>query len=129
MFTYILLGGTVLREYDLSTYGGYLVGLIKLSGMTRVEFYTRVNIKRPYFYDIVTGKANPPPRERQYDIVRLLKATNQVSQEEIVRLFELAAKERDEVPADIYIYLNDDKKAAIRKNKDYKSILLDMIGE
>ncbi|NLL96740.1 MAG: helix-turn-helix transcriptional regulator, partial [Clostridiaceae bacterium] len=50
-----------MKEYDLNTYGGYLVALVKLSGMTQIEFYTKANIKRPYFYDIVNGKVNPPP--------------------------------------------------------------------
>jgi predicted transcriptional regulator len=117
-----------LKEYDLNTYGGYLVALVKLSGMTQIEFYTKANIKRPYFYDIVNGKVNPPPRERQYDIAKILIATKKVSQEEIIKLFELAAVERDEIPADIYKYLSDERRADIRKNKEYKTVLLDMIG-
>jgi len=128
MYTNILLGGAFLKEYDLNTYGGYLIALIKSSDMTQIEFYTKANIKRPYFYDIVNGKVNPPPRERQFDIAKLLKATKKVSQDEIIKLFELAAEERDEVPADIYKYLSDERRADIRKNKEYIAVLLDMIG-
>ena len=128
MHTNILFGGAFLKEYDFNTYGGYHVALVKLSGMTQIEFYTKANIKKPYFYDIVNGKVNPPPRERQYDIVKLLQSKKKVSQEEIIKLFELAAEERDEVPADIYKYLSDERRADIRKSKEYKTILHNMIG-
>ena len=37
------------------------------------KFYTALGIKKPYFYDILSGKVNPPPPDRQIAMLRLLK--------------------------------------------------------
>ena len=44
---------------EKSEFGTYLVQAIKDANMVQEEFYTAVGIKKPYFYDILTG--SPPP--------------------------------------------------------------------
>lgn len=42
-----------------SRFGTYLKELIKTAGMTQFQFYTELGIKKPYFYDIVSGRVKP----------------------------------------------------------------------
>ena len=46
-----------------SEFGVYLAGAIKAAGMSQYEFYTQAEVAKPYFYEIMAGKTNPPPRE------------------------------------------------------------------
>ena len=55
-----------------TSFGAYLKNLIKLSGMSQSEFYTKLSIKKPYFYDIVSGRVNQPPLQQQMKIVEIL---------------------------------------------------------
>lgn len=41
--------------------------------MTQSDFYNKLGIKKPYFYDIIGGKINPPPPETQIRILVILK--------------------------------------------------------
>ena len=43
------------------SFGEYLRQLIKDSGITQHKFYTELGIRKPYFYDILAGRTNPPP--------------------------------------------------------------------
>lgn len=96
--------------------------MIKDAGITQAKFYNRLKIKKPYFYDILSGKTNPPPPEKQFAIIEILEPD--VNTRNL--FFELAAKERNEVPADIARYLQDDnKRTAIREKIDYKKMLID----
>ena len=51
------------RERKKSEFGKYLAQLIKDAGMTQCDFYSEAEIARPYFYDMLSGRTNPPPRE------------------------------------------------------------------
>ena len=95
-------------------FGEYLRQLIKDSGMTQYEFYTALGIRKPYFYDILSGRTNPPPYPLQLKAMEILKANNEVRE----IFFDLAAKGRKELPADIaqYIDENPDALKDIRKN-------------
>ncbi len=55
------------------SFGDYLRQLIKDAGMTQNEFYTALGIKKPYFYDIVSGRTNPPPYPLQLKAMEVLK--------------------------------------------------------
>lgn len=43
------------------SFGEYLRQLIRDSGITQHKFYTELGIRKPYFYDILAGRTNPPP--------------------------------------------------------------------
>lgn len=97
-----------------------LVELIDNRKMTKVQFYTQLGITKPYFYDIITGKVNPPPSERQIKIAKILNLTK----EDSILLFNAAAVERGEVPVDVAEQLkNDDIVAKLRENIDYDKLL------
>lgn len=96
-----------------------LVELIDKRKMTKVQFYTQLGITKPYFYDIITGKVNPPPYERQIEIVKILKPTK----EQMILLFNAAAIERNEVPVDVVQQLkNVDVITKLRANIDYENL-------
>lgn len=78
-------------------FGEYLKQLIKEAGMSQCEFYTMLGIKKPYFYDIVSGRINPPPHDVQFRAVDILN----IDGEKRDRFFDLAAKARGDIPADI----------------------------
>lgn len=65
--------------------------------MTQTEFYNELGIKKAYFYDIVSGRINSPPHDLQFRAVQLLKS----SEPEKEKFFDLAAKIRGDMPADI----------------------------
>ncbi|WMJ77843.1 helix-turn-helix transcriptional regulator [Sedimentibacter sp. MB35-C1] len=94
--------------------------LIKNANMTQTAFYTKLGIKKPYFYDILTGKANPPPPQRQFAMIEILEP----NESNRILFFELAAQERKEVPADIAKFLENKKnRIAIRKKINYKRLI------
>ena len=98
--------------------------MLKQSKMTHTVFYTLLGIKKPYFYDILSGKTNPPPAEKQFAILRILKP----DKETCSLFFELAAKERNEVPADIAKYLEVEiNRNEIRLRSDYKKSINDLL--
>lgn len=82
--------------------------------MTQHEFYTGLGIRKPYFYDILSGRTNPPPYPLQLKAMELLQASDEIREV----FFDLAAKGRKEIPADIaqYIDENPDILKDIRKN-------------
>jgi predicted transcriptional regulator len=96
------------------TFGDALKDLIKKEGITQQAFYTEVGIGKPYFYDILSGKVCPPPAEVQMRMVRALKKISVVDKN---LLFDIAARERKEVPADIAKMLFDHPNdiASVRK--------------
>lgn len=97
-----------------------LIELITKRKMTKVEFYTQLGITKPYFYDIITGKVNPPPSERQIKIAKILN----LNKEDSILLFNAAAVERNEVPVDIAKQLeNVDIITKLRENIDYEKLL------
>ncbi len=84
-----------------SAYGQVLVELIEKTGMKQGDFYRKLNITKPYFYDIVSGKTNPPPPEKQLEIIRILEP----KKEDREKLLYEASKARSEIPADILVFL------------------------
>lgn len=84
-------------NYSNNEFGNYLRELIKKKGMTQSNFYTQLQIKKPYFYDILSGKSNPPPYDKQIKASEILCLT----ENEKLKFFDVAARERAELPADI----------------------------
>ena len=65
---------------DSMKFCNLLAQMIKEANLSNVKFYTALGIKKPYFYDILSGKVNPPPPDRQFAMLRLLKS-NSLSKE------------------------------------------------
>lgn len=105
---------------EKQTFGEFLKLLIKDAGMTNTEFYTKLGIKKPYFYEILSGKTNPPPAHLQFKSIEILRP----SETDICKFYDLAANERNEIPVDIIriIKTNPELADKIRKNTAYKYV-------
>ena len=105
---------------DSMKFCNLLAQMIKEANLSNVKFYTALGIKKPYFYDILSGKVNPPPPDRQIAMLRLLNP----KPEQIALFFDLAAQERKEVLADIAQALNNkDLCRELRNGIDYEKLL------
>lgn len=95
--------------------------IIKDKKITQQDFYSQLGIRKTYFYDIVSGKTNPSPAEIQLKILRILNP----KEEDKNKLLEVVAKERNEMPADILLYLksNIDSIEEVRRTKNYKKFI------
>lgn len=82
---------------DKKAFGNFLREMIKQTGISQSAFYSAVEITKPYFYDILSGKVNPPPPDVQYKMLENLNLDEQQRNE----FLNLAAEGRGEVPADI----------------------------
>lgn len=87
---------------EKEAFGVLLRRLIKDAGYTQSEFIPMLEIKRPYFYDILKG--NPPPKYLQKKYMDLL----QPSPKDIRAFYDLAAALRKELPADIQLAVEAD---------------------
>jgi transcriptional regulator with XRE-family HTH domain len=89
--------------------------------MTQSEFYSRLGITKSYFYEILSGNVNPPPSKLQFKIIHILKPDEKKQN----YIFQVAAEERKEIPADITCYLeyNNDVINQIRKTEDFAHFL------
>lgn len=110
-----------MKSSNKSEYGAILTRLIKERKITQQDFYSQLGIRKPYFYDIVSGKTNPPPPETQLKILRILNP----KEEDKKRLLEVASQERNEMPADIVLYLKNNMNSIedIRSTKNYKKFI------
>lgn len=82
---------------DKKAFGNFLRFLIQQSNLSQAAFYSAVDITKPYFYDIISGKVNPPPPEMQYKMLDHLH----INDHQRYEFFNLAAEGRNEIPADI----------------------------
>ena len=80
-----------------NAFGNFLREMIKQTEKSQCEFYTAVGITKPYFYDILSGKVNPPPPDVQYKMLENLN----LDEQQRTDFLNLAAEGRDEIPADI----------------------------
>ena len=92
-------GEEIVSKRQKTEFGEYLVAQIKLAKMSQEKFYTDAEITKPYFYDILTG--SPPPSEVQNKMLSVLEKQTGIDKERRNTFFNLAAKGRNEIPADI----------------------------
>ena len=106
-----------------SDFGMFLAGAIKRAGISQYTFYSEAEIAKPYFYDIITGKTNPPPRDKLEKMLGVLNhylIDGPVNRNEF---FNVAAKCRQEIPTDI----NDMIKAHPEQWDSIRALLNDML--
>lgn len=110
-----------MNSSNKSEYGKILARLIKEKEMTQEVFYKKLGITKPYFYEILSGKINPPPPDIQIKIIKILDPQKTDKK----KLLDIAARDRGEIPADVLYYLNKNKCAIdmIRKEEKYNKII------
>lgn len=91
---------------DKKEFGDFLREVIKQTGISQSSFYSTVGITKPYFYDILSGKANPPPPDIQYKMLECLKITER----QRIDFLNMAAEGRGELPADITALIKEHPK-------------------
>lgn len=96
------------------TFGLYLNKLLKKSGVTQKALSEALGYAKPYVNQIISGNSVPFSKQENYDEIEKLLS---LSEQEKCRLMDLAAKERNEVPVDVFNYLqkHSDAILAIRK--------------
>lgn len=106
-----MMNGTMMNRKI--RFGDLLKQLIKEAGYTQSKFYTLLGIKKPYFYDIISGRVSPPPSHLQFKALEILNVDENTTND----FFNLAAEERGELPADITQMITDNPEtiAAIRR--------------
>lgn len=87
------------RRKEISEFGEFLEQMIKETGMFKSDFYAAVGIKKPYFYEILTG--SPPPHETLEMIITVIEKKLGPDVQRRRKFYDLAAKCRKEIPADI----------------------------
>lgn len=65
------------------------------------DFWKKAKISNVYLSSLENGVKPPPPPDRQRDFIRILKEKQQLSEDDVNEFYDLAAKERNELPADI----------------------------
>ncbi len=84
-------------------FGEFLVEEIRKIGLFQQDFYTAVEIQKPYFYDLLTK--TPPPPELQDKMLLVLEHNSTKDNTRRSKFYDLAAKGRNELPKDIVDFL------------------------
>ena len=101
---------------DNVKFGDYLREQISQAQITQSAFYSAVGITKPYFYDILSGKIKPPPLDIQIRMIDELEKNLGVEESRRNSFLNMAAKGRQEIPADIaeLIYSYPDEWDGVR---------------
>ena len=86
---------------DKLEFGEYLAQLIKDAGMSQFDFYSEAGIAKPYFYDMRSGRTNPPPRETLERMMDVLEKRLPPDEKRRTEFYSRAAISRGEIPCDI----------------------------
>ena len=100
-------------KYKEGTFGAYFVNLIKEKHYTQAEFADALGVSKTYLFDIFHNRINPPTRERQEQIIALLK----LNEKETLEFLDKAAVGRGELTKDIVQFLtaNPDEIEKLRE--------------
>ena len=93
-----------MEQTEKTEFGELLTRLIREKKMTQSYFYEKVGIAKPYFYDILAEKTSPS-LEVQYKMLSIL----QPRKEDQILFFDLIAKAKNDIPADVYKYILNNK--------------------
>ena len=105
-------------EYEVFEFGKYLRSVRQAKGISIRQLAKDVNITPTYLSDIENGHNKPPEKELLETIIQKLNLDD--SPKVKATLFDLAARERKDIPADIkeYVMNNPELLELIRNIKD-----------
>jgi transcriptional regulator with XRE-family HTH domain len=83
------------------TFSAYLVKKRNEINLTNSKLASKASISAVYLGEIINNRKNPPDKKTQYALADAL----QLTENEKIEFFNLAANERGEIPVDIYDYL------------------------
>lgn len=105
---------------DKKAFGNFLREMISQTKISQSAFYEAVGITKPYFYDILSGKVNPPPPDIQYKMLENLE----INEKQRRDFLNLAAKGRHEIPADIAKLITDNPRQLEKIRTTLTALLL-----
>ncbi|MBR2968021.1 MAG: helix-turn-helix domain-containing protein [Clostridia bacterium] len=110
------------RNHDKNNFGGFLYELRKESGMGFEEFRQSLGVSKAYLNDVETGACRPPTPEVQFKMLKILQLKREMSESTRRQFFDLAARQRNELPADVMRYLIESGGAldSVRETENYK---------
>ena len=102
------------------TFASFLLRKKEEARLSNTKLARNANISAVYLGEIINGKKTPPDKKTQYALADALN----LSYEDRVMFFNLAASERGELPVDVYDYLLDidDLISEIREKQTAKKI-------
>lgn len=111
------------RECDTASFGGYLRALRRERGIGFDEFRTSLGVSKAYLNDVETGQCRPPTPEVQVKMFSCLEKAGALNQTEAAKFYSLAASGRNELPADIALFLGENAEAVdeIRNSSSYNT--------
>lgn len=80
--------------------------LRQIAGYGFNEFWKEAKISNVYLSGLENGTKPPPPPDRQVAFVEILNKSKKLTKRDITEFFDLAAEERNELPADIVLEFN-----------------------
>lgn len=84
-------------------FGDALERAISYSQVSKTQLCRIVGISRPYLYSIIAGDSRPP----SFTVLIRIADELELTDDDRWKLYDLAAEERGEVPADIFAYFMD----------------------
>lgn len=87
-------------------FGELLERWLDRSGMTKIALCRALGVSRPYLYSVLSGDVPPPVPDKQLLIAQILD----LDSTDAAELFDTAARERREIPADIARYYLIDER-------------------
>jgi transcriptional regulator with XRE-family HTH domain len=100
------------------TFSNYLIKKRDDAHLTNSKLANIAQISAVYLGEIIKNKKKPPDKKTQYALAKALNLTDREKEE----MFNLAAFERGEIPADVYDYIleNNDLIGEIRNKRNGK---------
>ena len=94
-----------------------LKNLRKFSGYGFNEFWKTAKISNVYLSGLENGTKLPPPPERQQEFIMIFNKRKTLDLADINEFYDLAALERNEVPADILMFCK--KTDSLKKIREF----------
>lgn len=85
----------------VKSFSSFLVSKRDAANLTNSKLASMANISAVYLGEIINIKKCPPDKKTQYALAEAL----QLSEDDRIEFFNLAANERGEIPVDVYDYL------------------------
>lgn len=97
----------------MNKFGRFLKKEISKNKLSQNKFAEKIGVSSYYIGQLIKGEKRPPSRELQFKIVATLK----LNEEKRVEFFDLIAKEKSDIPSDIYnsVIKNQEKWNEVRK--------------
>lgn len=97
----------------MNKFGKFLKKEISKNRLSQNKFAEKMGVSSYYIGQLIKGEKRPPSRELQIKIVETLNLDEQKK----IELFDIIAKEKSDIPSDIYngVISNEEKWNEVRK--------------